>query len=87
MFLIRLQRKHNSESQRSFSYGTLAECMEPLGIYVEEYVPQLLKFWYGGAKDSSDEVRNNSIYGIGEMVLHGRDCVFSYPFSNCRGII
>ncbi|KAB0797014.1 hypothetical protein PPYR_11075 [Photinus pyralis] len=71
-------KKRNSESQRSFSYGTLAECMEPLGRYIEKYLDQLLKLWFAGGKDSSDEVRNNSIYGLGEMVLHGRDCVFPY---------
>lgn len=50
--------------------------MKPLGVYVEKFVPQLLHLWLSGAKDSADEVRNNSIYGLGEMVLHGKDCVF-----------
>ncbi|KAK4877680.1 hypothetical protein RN001_010186 [Aquatica leii] len=71
-------KKRNSESQRSFSYGTLAECMQPLGLYINKYIEQLMKLWFAGAKDSSDEVRNNSIYGLGEMVLHGRECVFPY---------
>lgn len=68
----------NSVSQRSFAYGTLAECMKPLGVYVEKFVPQLLQLWLAGAKDSADEVRNNSIFGLGEMVLHGKEAVFKY---------
>ncbi|KAF5282240.1 hypothetical protein FQA39_LY17660 [Lamprigera yunnana] len=71
-------KKRNSESQRSFSYGTLAECMKALGVYISKYVDQLIKLWFTGAKDTSDEVRNNSVYGLGEMVLHGRDCVYSF---------
>lgn len=54
--------------------------MEPLNGYIDKFADQLVKMWFAGAKDSSDEVRNNSIYGLGEMVLHGRDCIFPYPF-------
>lgn len=69
--------KQNSVSQRSFAYGTLAECMKALDVYVERFVPQLLKMWLTGAKDPAEEVRNNSIFGLGEMVLHGKDKIFS----------
>lgn len=31
--------------------------------------------------DSSAEVRNNAIYGIGELALYGKDAVYSYPFN------
>ncbi|XP_066250026.1 importin-4-like [Euwallacea similis] len=70
--------KQNSVSQRSFAYGTLAECMKALDVYVERFVPDLLKMWLTGAKDSAEEVRNNAIFGLGEMVLHGKDRVFNY---------
>lgn len=30
--------------------------------------------------DSNAEVRNNAIYGIGEIAYHGKDVIFSYPF-------
>lgn len=72
--------KQKSVPQRSFAFGTLAECMKALDIYVEKFVPQLLQLWLSGARDSSDEVRNNSIFGLGEMILHGKEKVFShYP--------
>lgn len=56
--------------------------MKPLGIYVEKFVPQLMHLWLAGAKDTADEVRNNAIFGLGEMVLHGKDCVFQYVLLN-----
>ncbi|KAJ8957095.1 hypothetical protein NQ318_007310 [Aromia moschata] len=73
-------KKQNSIGQRSFAYGTLAECMKSLDIYVEKFLPTLLTLWLTGAKDSSEEVRNNAIFGLGEMILYGKDRVFSkYP--------
>ncbi|KAK9877960.1 hypothetical protein WA026_020178 [Henosepilachna vigintioctopunctata] len=70
--------KQNSIAQRSFAYGTLAECMKCLDVYVETFVPQLLQIWLTGLKDSADEVRNNSVFGLGEMILHGKDKIFRY---------
>lgn len=60
--------------------------MLPLSVYVEKFVPQLLPLWFIGIKDSSDEVRNNSVFGLGEMVLHGKDCVFPYPFYTLESV-
>lgn len=45
---------------------------------MEKFIPDLTRLWLTGAKDSSDEVRNNSIFGLGEMILHGRECVYKY---------
>lgn len=71
-------KKKNSVSQRSFAYGTIAECMKPLGLYIQNFVPQLLQLWHAGAKDSEAEVRNNSVYGLGEMILYSKECLFSH---------
>jgi vesicle coat complex subunit len=54
--------------------------MEPLGPKLGQFVPQLLPLFLELFKDESDEVRNNAVYGIGEMVLHGKEALFSYPF-------
>ncbi|CAG9833233.1 unnamed protein product [Diabrotica balteata] len=75
-------KKQHSISQRSFAFGTLAECMKSLGIYVEKFVPTLLNLWFTGARDSADEVRNNAIFGLGEMILHGKDKILSLPTSS-----
>ncbi|XP_045465050.1 importin-4-like [Harmonia axyridis] len=70
--------KQQSLSQRSFSFGTLAECMSCLGVFIEKFVAQLMQLWLVGMKDNSEEVRNNAVYGLGEMILHGKDATFSY---------
>jgi len=55
--------------------------MEPLGARIGQFVPQLLPLFLQLSKDESDEVRNNAIFGIGEMVLHGKHSLFPYPFT------
>nr|CAI5837652.1 unnamed protein product [Callosobruchus analis] len=73
-------KNHNSIGQRSFAFGTLAECMKSLDRFVENFVPTLLNLWLVGAKDPNEEVRNNAIFGLGEMILYGKDAVFNhYP--------
>lgn len=59
--------------------GTLAECMKPLDIHVGKFVPQLLPLLLQGSRDQADEVRNNSIFALGEMVLYGKEHVYPYP--------
>ena len=54
--------------------------MRPLGHHIQKFIPQLLQLWVTGAKDPCDEVRNNAVYGIGEMIAHGGECIFVYPF-------
>nr|CAD7413649.1 unnamed protein product [Timema poppensis] len=76
--LFDVQKKQCTVSQRSFSVGTLSECMEPLGPRVAQFVPQLLPLFLQLAKDESDEVRNNAIFGVGEMVLHGKEALYPY---------
>lgn len=77
LFLTRM-RKQCTISQRSFSVGTLSESMEPLGPRIGQFVPQLLPLFLQLSKDESDEVRNNAIFGIGEMVLHGKHTLFPH---------
>jgi hypothetical protein len=54
--------------------------MEPLGPRIGQFVPQLLPLFLQVSRDESDEVRNNAIFGIGEMALHGKEALFPYPF-------
>ncbi|XP_021926547.1 importin-4-like isoform X1 [Zootermopsis nevadensis] len=71
-------KKHCTVAQRSFAVGTLSESLEPLGPNIGQFVPQLLPLFLELSRDESDEVRNNAIYGIGEMALHGKEAVFPH---------
>ncbi|KAK9300854.1 hypothetical protein QLX08_006565 [Tetragonisca angustula] len=77
MLLERL-KKNKSEGQRSFAVGTISECFSKLKHRVTNFICQLLPLFLKLANDSSGEIRNNAIYGIGEIVLHGKDAVYMH---------
>lgn len=77
---ISLTKTKCSDAQRSFGVGMIAECMEPLGEQVTVFLSQLFPYLIALTRDKNDDVRNNSIFALGEMALHGKSCVFElYP--------
>lgn len=51
--------------------------MEPLGLgQIPSVVGQLLPLLTKLATDKESDVRNNSIFALGEMALYGKDCVY-----------
>lgn len=77
MFLAKM-KKQSTVSQRSFGVGTIAECMEALGPCSAQFVGELLPLILSMSQDEHEEVRNNAIYGLGELVLHAKEA--TYPF-------
>ncbi|XP_065340245.1 importin-4-like [Cloeon dipterum] len=77
--LINKTKKKWTIGQRSFSTGVIAECMEPLGAaQIANFSGQLMPLLLKLAQDSVPDVRNNSIYAIGEMAYHGKDPIYRY---------
>ncbi|XP_075684981.1 importin-4 [Rhinoderma darwinii] len=60
-----------SPAEKSFSVGTLAESIESLGEATVQFVAQLLPAFIAGAQDEDNEVRSNSVFGIGVLAEHG----------------
>ncbi|XP_060832672.1 importin-4-like [Bombus pascuorum] len=69
MFLERLKR-NRSEAQRSFAVGTISECFTALKQQTSNFIHILLPTFLKLVDDPNAEVRNNAIYGIGELALH-----------------
>ncbi|KAG8249104.1 Importin 4 [Homalodisca vitripennis] len=75
---VNLTKKQASDAQRSFGVGMIAECMACAGPCLPAYAQQLLSLLITLARDQNDEVRNNAIFALGELVYHGRDCIFPF---------
>ncbi|XP_053323898.1 importin-4 [Spea bombifrons] len=60
-----------SPAEKSFSVGTLAESMIALGPAAIQFVPHILPAFLSGARDEDDEVRSNSVFGLGALAEHG----------------
>merc|ERR1719400_243316 len=77
--LLKKTKKHCTEAERSFTLGSFAECMKPLGSgggnSLKCFVKHLLPVYTAAMKDEDPDVRNNGIYGIGELTLHGGEPV------------
>ncbi|KAL6429712.1 hypothetical protein ACFW04_007549 [Cataglyphis niger] len=79
--LLKRLKMDNSEAQRSFAVGTIAECFPGLKHMTAMFIQQLLStLLQTGNQDPCGEVRSNSFFGIGELVFYGKETVYShYP--------
>ena len=73
--LLKKTKQHCTVAERSFTLGSFAECMKPLGSgggnALQPFIQHLLPVYTKSFKDEDKDVRNNAIYGIGELALHG----------------
>ncbi|XP_033183456.1 importin-4 [Bombus vancouverensis nearcticus] len=68
--LLERSRRNKSEAQRSFAVGTISECFTALKQQTSNFIHILLPTFLKLVDDPNAEVRNNAIYGIGELALH-----------------
>lgn len=67
------RNKEELSSQRSFAFGTLSECFRPLQAHTGTWFEQLLPLYLVGIQDQCEQVRQNSVFGLGELVLYSED--------------
>ncbi len=78
--LLKKTKSSCTDCERSFGAGALAECMGPLKGALNPFVPTLLNTFSQLTKDQCEDVRNNSVFGLGEVALHGGPIVYeSFP--------
>ncbi|EFX84574.1 hypothetical protein DAPPUDRAFT_99742 [Daphnia pulex] len=75
-------REHCTIAEKSFSTSVLAECMEPLDGVLQQFVPDLFTTFTNLMRDSDSEVKTNSVFGLGELVLHGRELLLPLLLSD-----
>ena len=87
--LLKKTKRSCTPAERSFSVGTLAECVQPLatlspeataaedngggiGSCLAPFAAKLYQTFLSLMKDDGDEdVRNNAVFGLGELAMHG----------------
>uniref|UniRef100_A0A224X607 Putative karyopherin importin beta 3 n=1 Tax=Panstrongylus lignarius TaxID=156445 RepID=A0A224X607_9HEMI len=77
LFMERLAKAQADEDEAN-TIGTLAECMAPLGTDVERFLNKLLTCFLVRCKSSNSDVRNNSLFALGEMALHGKQVLYKH---------
>jgi len=76
--VLKKTRKQCSSAERSFAVGTLADCVEPLAGRLEQFLPHAMPIFNEVIGDEEDDLRNNGVYGLGELVLWGGDLMVSH---------
>ncbi|XP_070574661.1 importin-4-like [Ptychodera flava] len=67
-------------SDKSFAIGVLSETIKHMGLGIVPFVQHLYPIMVNGSKDEDDEVRNNSVYGLGVLAESGREILYDkYP--------
>ncbi|KAJ6642757.1 Importin-4, partial [Pseudolycoriella hygida] len=80
ILVAKIEKSRNSddqETQRSFAYGTLSECFQPLQNRLGEWFETFLPGFLHGLQDEFSQVRHNCVYGLGELVLHSGEVAYS----------
>jgi len=67
--LLKKTKKHCTVAERSFGVGSVADCMEPLAGNITPFMKHLMPTFFELMKDAEDDVRNNAVFGLGELVL------------------
>lgn len=57
-----------------------------MGHAIAPFVQPLFPVFMTSLKDEDDEVRSNTIYGLGLLAFYGGDIMLPYPF-NCSEIL
>ncbi|KAG8238816.1 hypothetical protein J437_LFUL010530, partial [Ladona fulva] len=73
--LVAKTKKNCTDAQRSFSIGTISDTIASLSYRITGYVQVLLPLLLHASEDKNEDVRNNAIYGLGELAFHGKEAV------------
>lgn len=68
--LLKKTKPRCSTAEKSFAAGSLAECMAPLSGELEPFVSHVMPAFLKLVNDEDNDVRNNAVFGLGELVLH-----------------
>lgn len=64
------------QAERSLAYGTLAESFQPLQGCTATWFENLLPHFLNGIQDEYEQARQNSVFGLGELILYSEEKAF-----------
>lgn len=65
---------------RESTSATLGLCAKYLGSNMNLFAIEFAPIFPTLMKDANENVRNNVAFCLAQMVVHGREAVYSYPF-------
>ncbi|RMX51322.1 hypothetical protein pdam_00004673, partial [Pocillopora damicornis] len=78
--LLKKTRKSCPVSDKSFAIGTISEVMLAMSHAIVPFVQHIFPVFMTSLQDEDDEVRSNTIYGLGILAFYGGDLITpQYP--------
>lgn len=80
LFATKIEKTRNNEeleSQRAFAFGALSECFRPLQANTGTWFESLLPLFLEGIQDNCEQVRQNAVFGLGELVIFSDDKAYA----------
>ncbi|XP_015772090.1 PREDICTED: importin-4-like, partial [Acropora digitifera] len=78
--LLKKTRKSCPVPDKSFAIGTISEILLNMGHAIVPFVQPLFPVFMTSLKDEDDEVKSNTIYGLGLLAFFGGDIILPYPW-------
>ncbi|XP_068697755.1 importin-4-like isoform X2 [Montipora foliosa] len=76
--LLKKTRKSCPVSDKSFAIGTISEILLAMGHAIVPFVQPLFPVYMTSLRDEDDEVRSNTIYGLGLLAFYGGDIILPH---------
>lgn len=76
--IIKSKKSEEADTQRAFAIGVLSECFSGLKDRTNTWMDNILPILIAGVQDRNDQVRNNSVYGLGELLLNADEFGFKH---------
>ncbi len=74
-----MQKPTCSVSDKSFSIGCLGETLNEMGPSAAPFSSHLFPIFMAHLGEEDDEVRSNSVFGLGVLAANGGEGMHSYP--------
>uniref|UniRef100_A0A1L8DXJ5 Putative karyopherin importin beta 3 n=1 Tax=Nyssomyia neivai TaxID=330878 RepID=A0A1L8DXJ5_9DIPT len=72
------RRKEDADLERAYVIGVVSECFEGLQQHTNTWMPTLMPLLMAGAQEKCDQIRNNSVFGLGELVVAAGEFAYDY---------
>ena len=65
--IVKKTKSTSTTADKSFAVGTLADCVDAMGVTAAAFAPILYPIFMGMSKDEDEEVRSNACFALGVL--------------------
>ncbi len=78
------QKTTSTTADKSFAIGCMAETLHEMGSVTAVFCHHLFPVFMANVIDEDEEVRSNSIFGLGVLAANGGEVMYPYPCTETK---